>query len=130
MVEFGEEKSPVAFIRELLMTFGQLGSIATAQLMRDRYETYYGIHNHDIDDGDPLSLVAYREAEDNSRSSRLYERITEFAKKKVGKHLHISLTEFMNMPRDVCDHLIKVATDMETIEQEMQRKALLGLPDT
>lgn len=127
MIEFGEKMEPIGMIRQLLATFNTLDSIDTAHLMRDRYETYFGIHNHDIDDGNPLALVSYRDAEDNSKSSRLYGRITEFAKKKIGKHWNMSLTEFMSLPRDVVEHIFTTADELEKIEQEVQANMLQGL---
>jgi hypothetical protein len=117
LIEFGEKVDASAMISEQLAIFPKLSSVDATLLMRDRYETYFGIHNHDADESnDPLALVAYRAAEDNKPASRLYERITEFAERKVPRYFNMSLDEFMGCPRDIIEHILVTCRKMEEDE--------------
>ncbi|WP_144106620.1 hypothetical protein [Paraburkholderia sp. BCC1886] len=70
-------------------------------VMRDCYETTYGIWDHQRDgDLDALSLVAMRETEDSASGGLLYERFRQYIDLSIGKYTHLNLLDFLQMPTD------------------------------
>jgi hypothetical protein len=101
-------------------------------LMRERYETVYGIHNHDaeVSNGNPyrpLALVAMHECEDSSTGSVLYERIELFAIREVPKYFGLSLKEFLEFPTDYCLHILEVCMRRQTKDSNAAQQALNNL---
>lgn len=82
-------------------------------VLRDRYETTYGIYNHEIPDPNrPLALVAMHPKEDASRGSLLYERIKDFGRNEVYKHYGINLKDFLDLPTDVCMTILESTAEL------------------
>lgn len=99
-------------IRTLLATAPSLCSAEVALLMRDRYETTYGIYNHDANDPErKLALVGMHPKEDTTRHSLLHERVREFTKREVFKHTGINLKDFLELPTDVCGMIFESAAE-------------------
>lgn len=97
-----------------------LKSTDVALLLLDRYETAYGIHNHDNDDPSrPLAVIAMHRCEDPSEGCLLYERIEQFAELKVGKYFNISFPDFMDLPSDICKKILETANRMFKVEAEL-----------
>lgn len=90
----------------------------TAIVLREKYETLLGIYNHDHPPGPPrpLASIAMHWAEDASGGSLLYERIEQFEERKIHQRFGLSLTEFFELPRDVCRKIMEVAG--ERIKEE------------
>lgn len=105
-----------------------LKSSDTALLLLDRYDTTYGIYNHDRPDPDrPLALVAMHTAENASVGSTLYERIDQFADLQVPKHFGLSLTEFFDFPTDICNKILEVSSARKKREEAAAEQALSQL---
>ena len=82
-----------------------------------RYDTTYGIFNHDtLATTRPLAVIAMHPSEDVSHGGALYGRIDQFATLQVGKFFNMSLTEFLDMPSDVCTHILEVSSQMQKTE--------------
>lgn len=82
-----------------------------ALVLRERYETMFKIYDHDHPSAAdrPLASIAMHWAENNSAGSLLYERIEQFEERKIYQRFGVSLAEFLELPRDVCSHLMEVA---------------------
>lgn len=94
-----------------------LCSTDTRLLLTDRYETTYGICNHDqADPTRPLLLIAMHPAEDTCTGSVLYERLEQFADLCITKHFGLSLTEFLELPTDVCSEIMRIAAKRQKLE--------------
>lgn len=85
-------------------------------LLRDSYETTFGIYNHEVDDpARPMALMAMHPAEDSSTGSLLYERIEQFGEKQVPKWYGLSLKDFLSLPTDIC---IKILQECEKLRNK------------
>lgn len=79
-------------------------------LLQDIYETSYGIFDHSqaaVDNSRPLALVAMHWEEDASTGSQLYERIELFKERQIYQIFGLSLTEFLDLPRDICTKILE-----------------------
>lgn len=92
------------------MSPGSLVSSDVQLLMIHRYETDYGIYNHDRDrDPYSMALVALHPAENSVEHSRLYERMRRFAKSKVKELFGLNFQEFIQQPRHVVLEMFRIA---------------------
>lgn len=75
------------------------------ELLAKVYETTYGIYNHAYaaipGKKRPLASVAMHDAEDNGRSSRLYNYIESYFDESIQKHTGLSLQDFLDLPREI-----------------------------
>jgi hypothetical protein len=55
-------------------------------------------------------------SENTCTDSAMYNRIKQFAELQVGKYFHVSLTEFLEYPRDICIHILEISTQMQKNE--------------
>ena len=79
-------------------------------LLLDVYESGYGIYDHSqhaVDNSRPLALVAMNWEEDASTGSQLYERIELFKERQIYQIFGLSLTEFLDLPRDICTKILE-----------------------
>lgn len=100
-------------------------------LMRDVYETTYGIWDHGQDsDEDLLSLVAHRPAEDTGPEvGLLYERIRHYDEREIYKHFGLDLVQFLELPTDIVTYLLELGLKKQAtnhnvakdVEHEMQQ---------
>ncbi|MDH2154356.1 hypothetical protein [Stenotrophomonas sp. GD03657] len=95
----------LAAVRKEPMSFD-----AVAIELATLYETKYGLFNH----GDPyakrqrpLALAALHPKEDASRYSPLYARIDKYRRLKIYSATGLSLTEFLNLPRDIVEEILR-----------------------
>lgn len=94
---------PDSYIIPLIHTLPKLESVDAHMVLADVYETNFGIYNHlDVGSKRPMSSVALHGAEDNYKTSRLYETIENFVTKDIYKSTGLSLTEFLNLPTEAC----------------------------
>lgn len=98
---------------ELLAKIEKVDSITARLILLDAYETTYGIYNHadEMANRDrPLALIAMHPKEDFSTHSALYNTIRRFRKYKVGHpdNFNMSLTEFLELPKDISDFLMDI----------------------
>ncbi len=106
----------------------QLKSVAAQLVLRDRYETLYGIHDHAIEDPTrPIPMAAHWDAEDAFSGSLLDERLEHFVDKQVGKWFNISLPEFLELPTEIVTRMIEIATKQKNIEHNNVETQLQNL---
>ena len=91
------------------------------------YETTLGLYNH----GDevartsrPLALVELHPKEDTSTYSPLYRRIAEFHHLKIYEGWGLSLTEFMNLPHEYVEYILKLSRRGAAVAGKEATKAL------
>lgn len=83
--------------------------------MRERYETVFGIHNHDAPNVHPLALMTLHAAEDSTTGGAFERRLKDYMAFDVLKYTGLSIKELMDYPRD------KVETIMATCRQRQAR---------
>jgi hypothetical protein len=87
-------------------------------ILYQAYETSNGIFDYlnqammetqitDVEKKRPLSSVAFHPAEDFSNGSKLYEMIGLFMDLNIYTSTGLSLTEFLELPDDIVQHVIK-----------------------
>jgi len=105
----------------------QLDNIAAQMVIRDAYETQFGIFDHGSPDAGPLALVEYRPQEDVSEYSALYRTFYQYHLYEVHKEWGLSLNEFLEMPREYCALMLRISSEkaarMTAETNEQIRKA-------
>ncbi len=92
-------------------------------LLRMNYDQYYGLFNHDDDflaTQHPLALVEMHEKEKVEPHTALYKLMERFVDYKVAEYTGMDFPTFIQQPRDVCDHWLKIC-------KEKQAKAPKGI---
>jgi hypothetical protein len=76
------------------------------------YESKYGIYNHFNTRKDrPMALISmHSESEDINDGSILEEAMSTYVKFNIKDTFGLSLDEFLNNPRDVCQMMGKIAS--------------------
>jgi hypothetical protein len=110
--DFGAHVPEENILRKVIEEGPVIKNSSDLQLMlRDMYETTYGIYNHNQDtDDDVLSLVAVRETEDSSSGGLLYERIRHYDEREILKFFGLDLVEFLELPTDLVTYLLELAS--------------------
>jgi hypothetical protein len=92
-------------------------------LMRDVYETTYGIWDHGQDsDEDLLSLVAHRAAEDTGPEvGLLYERIRQYDEREILKTFGLDLVQFLELPTDMVTYLLELGLRKQASKDNVAR---------
>lgn len=94
-------------------------------LLRDTYETLYGIYNHEADNpARPLAVMGMHAAEDAHTGSLLYERIEQFGEKEVFQFYGLNLVQFLDLPRDIG---MKILETCEKLKAKKGREAEAAL---
>lgn len=97
-------------------------------LLREAYETTYGIVNHELPavKKRPLALVAFQWPEDSTSGCRLYERMDQYHDCSILKWFGLPWDRWIEQPRDVCEEQLKKGKkwDAEAVtkEAELQRQ--------
>lgn len=92
-------------------------TVTAKSILYQAYETAFGIHDYldeamqesvqpNPDKKRPLSSVGMHFAEDFSSTSKLYEMIRIFKDRKVFSVMGLNLTEFLDLPHDVCEYIL------------------------
>ena len=68
--------------------------------MRERYETVYGLLNHDAPQVHPLALVTMHPAENSSKGGLFEQRLKDYMAYNVLKYTGMSLKELLEYPRE------------------------------
>jgi hypothetical protein len=128
---FGEKFTITEVLTDLLKTAPILCPSDVAILLRDRYETTYGIFNHEqLIEEKPLALVAMQWSENSTLGCTLYERIEQFKEFDVGKHFNISIKDFFDLPSDVCRKLIEVSKKSQGATETAAQEVLKDLENS
>jgi hypothetical protein len=124
---FGE-KVPVSNpIREALLRAPALRASDVMLMLRERYETTYGIFNHDMPLAEPrpLAVVAMHPKEDVLVGSLLYERLDQFIDKDVFKYTGLAWDRFLELPHYQCERILELCHK----RKEDHRKSMNGIAD-
>lgn len=106
-------------------------SAFNAQLwLAERYETEYGIHDHN-NDPDPYSLAVVGEnwSESLRSASMLALRRKAYIDLKVWDYFHCSWAEFMQHTRSEVEEMLKAAREGEESRISREEKANQALKD-
>lgn len=96
----------------MLQQIPKVNSVDAEIMMRDFYEHEFGIYPHlSANKKRPLASVAIHPAENTIEHSLLEEAIRTFIKHNIGDMFKLSLLEFLELPMDVVQILIRVASD-------------------
>lgn len=110
--DFGMGIDPTDFITRALKSIPKLNCVDGRMVMQELYETEYGIHNHlDPRTRRPLASVAMHPAEDINTGSWLENSFRAYASKGIGDIFKISVFEFMEMPLDIIEMMIRIADE-------------------
>lgn len=94
----------------------------TQLVMRERYETTFGIHDHDDPNTHPLALMTLHAAENSSKGGMFEQRIEDYMAYDVLKYTGISLKDLLSWPRE------KVEITFEKCRQRQARDNSKPLP--
>jgi hypothetical protein len=101
---------PDSFILGALKDLPTLDSANSQIVMRDLYETTYGIYDHTRKDKSPFSSVLFHDVEDSYIGTLLEKDIESYKTHRIGEIFRLSLLEFLNLPSPVAEMLIRSAS--------------------
>jgi hypothetical protein len=119
------------FLNRALIQLPQLESVDAQMVMRDLYETEYGLFNHLAPHAQrPLAAVALHKQEDLNTNSSLEYACRLYVKHRIYDVFHLNVLQFLDLPPDVIEMLIVIAKEqtvshnkaMAQVEKEMQVK--------
>jgi hypothetical protein len=110
-------------IKALLKVAPVISSVETQLLMRDAYETTYGIHDH-ARQTDDMSLIRHRPAENIDLFDPTPERMKAYHAAQVLKYTGITFDRFLDMPRYVGEMYIQSCLQLLKEEVEARQKEL------
>lgn len=101
----------VAKLSELISTAPKMCVTDTRLLLLHRYETDFGIYNHDLSDfeNNPLALIRMHSREDSYTGSHLAERIRQYHERQVWEVIHEPLSVFLSYPRHMVLDILELA---------------------
>ena len=83
-------------------------------MLMDRYETTFGIRNHDAEIGEdaqhPFGVILFNEKEDVISGGAMYERMVAYHDKNIREHFGLSFNEFIDQPSWRVELMLKLAT--------------------
>jgi hypothetical protein len=87
-------------------------------LLLHRYETDYGIFNHDLvdEETDPMALIRMHHKEDAYTGSYLAERARQYYRRQVWEVTKMPLDSFLALPRHMVLDILEMA------DQELQAR--------
>lgn len=103
-----------------------MDNIPAQMVIRDAYETQYGIFDHGSPSAGPLALVEYRPKEDVTEYGALYRTFYQYHLYEVQKEWGLSVTDFLSLPREYCALILRISSEKAarmTSETERQIQA-------
>lgn len=92
---------------EALRTLPKLTGADIEIVLKDLYETEYGIFNHLHPTVQrPLAGVAFHDAEEINDNSLLQDAIRKYVKSEVLNYTGLNLVEFLELPRDIVEMIV------------------------
>lgn len=93
----------------------KMSATEAREVLSSFYDRTYGISDHaflapEIRKLKPLAGIAMHEAEENVQTSSLFEAIELYDLKEIGDTFKMSLQEFLDLPRDIFNKVLEVAT--------------------
>ena len=99
---FGQEDTFNQYINTILTNIKKLKPIDGQIVLRQLYETHFGIFNHvEEEENRPMAAVALYDMEINGQGSPLYRRISQYVRSGIIKYTGLNLTEFLSLPREI-----------------------------
>lgn len=95
-------------------------------LLLHRYETDWGIYNHDLsdDETDPLALIRMHSKEDAYTGSYLSERIRQYHQRHVWEVTKMDFERFLSLPRHMVMDILEYADkELRARTKVMQNEA-------
>lgn len=83
------------------------GLLAVRDTLYRTYDTVYGIYDHSGGGNHPLSSVMFHPGESSGGRTKLMDRIDLFDDLQIHRTWGLNLTEFLKLPRDMVQYLIK-----------------------
>jgi len=111
-------------LSDLIDQSPRLKSTDAQIVLRDRYETYFGVYNHSAQPAHPFGLISMNWTEDNVTGGPLSERMHQFVDYRIGEYFKVSFDEFIDRPTWQCDLMIKTASEFMRREKPIIDKAL------
>lgn len=74
--------------------------------MQEAYEETFGIHDYSQPNASPLDLVTVKKKEVMWKHSNYANTIERFINLKISDH--VSLIDFLSLPRHMCEHVVDV----------------------
>jgi hypothetical protein len=98
-------------LSNLIAKMAKMPATDVRLLMLHRYETDWGIYNHDLsdDETDPLALIRMHSREDAYTGSYLSERIRQYHQRHVWEVTHEPLSVFLSYPRHMVMDILEYA---------------------
>lgn len=124
--KFGENLPKNNPLQVALETYPAMCSTNSQIILREAYETTYGIFNHDAPQATkrPLALVAFQWAEDASAGCRLYERMEQYHECSILKWFGMPWDRWIDQPHDVCEEQLRKGKKWD--EADATKQAELG----
>ena len=117
--DFGANLEFFSVIQELITKAPKLSPIEIQLLLRDRYETFFGIYNHDADTGQrPFSLIALQQAEDFSLIDPIKLKTDLFIDRDVHKYTGLSIDKFFDLPTFRCSEILEACAKRKKEESK------------
>lgn len=110
-------------IKGLLKVAPVISSVESQLLMRDAYETAYGIHDH-ARKTDDMALIRWRPAEDIDAFDPTPERMKAYHAAQVLKYTGIPFDRFLELPRYMGEMYIQSCMQILKDEVEARQKEL------
>lgn len=94
----------------MIDTLPQLDAVDAKVVMREMYETRFGIHNHlNKFSKRPLASVAFHGAENTIKDSMLEETLKTYANRNIKDIFGLTVLEFLELPMDVVSLMLDIA---------------------
>lgn len=106
------------YLMEYLSKLPKLNRVDAKIVLNDLYDKHYGICNHTtVSNQRPLSSVGFHPAEVLNEDSLLEEGMRLYISRNIHEHFKMSWTEFMDLPRDVAQSMIRIAGEYNELKR-------------
>jgi hypothetical protein len=135
-VDFHEGVDIQQEVASLISSSARFTSTDAQLILRDRYETLFGIFNHSAleeycktnpEFASELALVLQHWSEDTITDGPMHERMTQFVDYGIHKYFGLSFNEFIDQPTYRVQLMLEVAEKRVKAEAEIANTALRGL---
>lgn len=87
-------------------------------VLRDQYETTYGIYDHTAPENDhPFALIMMNDSEDTITQGALHDRMTQYLDCDINKYFGLSFQEFIDQPTYV------IVMQLEMAQERIRKEA-------
>lgn len=126
-------------LSKLIASTPKLCATDARLLLLHRYESDFGIYNHDLSDDtrDPLALIRMHPKEDVFTGSYLAERLKLYHERHVYDVTHMDFERFLNLPRylvmeilEYADRQLRDKTKVMTAEGQALEKKMKEITST